>query len=266
MAGFGHARPAHLRDVQQALDPAAQIDEGAVGADRDDPAGKVGAGHDGAADLLGDLPLFFLEDRAPGDDQVLAVTAELDDAEGVDLPLVNRGVFGEGVVDLRDRAEGALSADTDLEAALDRLLDPPLDGEPGPVSVVQLLARGGASGQLVRQLQSAPGGDDDALDDVADLHVEIAVGVDQLLEVDGRLALAPDVDEGDLLADGDDPALDRLAFLEDNRLEGRLEHALEVLFLGEVVAGLVVGKHRGLLPGAPRVRLAVHRNEEGRTR
>ncbi len=58
-----------------------------------------------------------------------------------------------------------------------------------------------------------------------------AVGVLQLREIDLRLALAADVDEGHLRAKRDDGALDGLATIESAGLDGRFEHRREIFFL-----------------------------------
>ena len=50
--------------------------------------------------LLGPLALLFLQERAPGDDEILPRLLVLDDPEGVDLSFVNRGISGEPGVDL----------------------------------------------------------------------------------------------------------------------------------------------------------------------
>ena len=56
-------------------------------------------------------------------------------------------------------------------------------------------------------------GDDERLDAVADRGRPLASGVGELDEGDGALALAAEVDEGGLLAEADDGALDLVAGL-----------------------------------------------------
>ena len=86
-AGTGDARPAHFGDVEQALDAAAKVHEGAEVAHRCDPSGEDRAGHDRFAHLRGAGALLLLEVLAPGDDDVLPAVLVLDDAERVESAL-----------------------------------------------------------------------------------------------------------------------------------------------------------------------------------
>jgi len=240
--GVRHPRPAHLRDVEQALYAPAEVDEGSVRHHRRDAAGQDGAGKDGAPDFFGPLALFFLEQGAPGDDQVFTTLFELDDSKDVDLSLVNRRIGGEAVVDLRDRAEGTLSRELNLVPALDHLLDTSFHREPGPEGVFESLSGGSPPGELVRESQPAGGRDDDGLDDVTDLHVDLTVRVHELFHVDACLALPTDIDEGDALPERHDGPLDRLALLEGPRLGRFLQHPGKVFLL---VGGTLRGRFFG---------------------
>jgi hypothetical protein len=91
---------------------------GAVREHRHDAAAQDGPGDGGAPDLLGLLALLFLQERAPGDDQLLAVLLAFDDPERVGLPDVNLWIRGETGVDLRDGTKGTLPADPDLVSSL----------------------------------------------------------------------------------------------------------------------------------------------------
>ena len=61
--------------------------------------------------------------------------------------------------------------------------------------------------------------------------LDVAVLVLQLGNVDLRLALPSDADEGHFRTERDDGPLDGLALLESTRLDGRLEHRCEIFFL-----------------------------------
>ena len=65
LAGPGAARPAHFRHVEQTLDAAAQVDEGAELGHRDDASGEHRAGHDRLAHVRGAGALFLFEVLAP---------------------------------------------------------------------------------------------------------------------------------------------------------------------------------------------------------
>src|SRR5262245_49965714 len=181
--------------MEQALDSSSKIDEGAVPEDRHDAAGQDGAWNDGPADLLGLLGFLFLEEGAPRYHQPFALLFEFENPERVDLPHVDRGIGGEAGVNLRDRAEGPLPGNPDLESPLDLLSNASLHGEPGPECFAQSLPRGGTSGELVGERQSADRRDHQGLDSVSDLCPEVAIRIPQLLEGDGGFALSPDVDE-----------------------------------------------------------------------
>ena len=213
------------------MDSSSEVDEGAIREHRHDAAGQDGAGDGRAPDLLGSLAFLFPKERAPGDDQLLAVLLAFDDPERVALPDVDRRIGGEPGVDLRDRTESTLPADPDLVAPLDRLLDTSLHREPGPEGLVQALPRDGSPGELVGELQAADRRNDDGLDPVPDLHLNVAVRVRQLLDVDGRLPLPADIDEGHLASDRDDGPLDRLPLPVELR-RGRLpQHPGEILVI-----------------------------------
>ena len=144
---------------------------------------------------------------------------------------MHRRLLGAGDVDLGERAEGALAGDADFVAALDRLLDLAFDRQAGAVGVLELALRGGVADALARQHDAAARRHDHRLDAVADRDLDVALVVLELLDVDLRLALAADADEGDLRPEPGDDALDGLAALEAARLDRRLEHRREIFFL-----------------------------------
>src|SRR5438067_1064460 len=109
--------------MQQALDAGAEIDEGAELTHRDDASCHHRAEDDRFPDLDRILSLAGFEQSAARDDEVLAAVLELDDLECVDLPDMLRRVRGPDGIDLRERAEPARAADTDLVAALDVTFD-----------------------------------------------------------------------------------------------------------------------------------------------
>ncbi len=228
-----HPRPVHLRHVQEALDSTAEVHERPVRHHRHDAAGQDRSGDDGPADRLGLLALLLLQEDAPGDDQLLAVLFAFDDPERVGLPYVDRRVGGETGVDLRDRTEGALPADSNFVTPLDRFLDTTLHRESGPERLIQALPRDGPPGELVGELQAADRRDDDGLDGVPDLHLDVALRICQLLEVDRRLALAADVDERDLVSERHDGPHDRFPLPVEFRRGCFLQHPCKILlFLG----------------------------------
>src|SRR5436309_12778084 len=115
--------------MQQALDPGSEVDKGAELTHRDDAPCHHRAEDDRFPDLDRVLSLAGLEHRAARDDEILAAVLELDDLECVDLPDMVRGLRGPDGIDLRERAEPARAADTDLVAALDVTLDRSFSGK-----------------------------------------------------------------------------------------------------------------------------------------
>jgi hypothetical protein len=84
---------------------------------------------------------------------------------------------------------------------------------------------------FARQDDSAPGRDGHGLYAIADGELEAAGFVFQFGNVNLRLALPADADEGDVRPDRRNRPLDGLALLDSTRLDGRLEHRREVFFL-----------------------------------
>jgi hypothetical protein len=116
-------RPAHLGHVQQSLDAAAKIDERAEVAHRRHAARQHGTSDNGLPDLVGDGALFLLEHRPPRDDDVPSAFLVIGDAERVDAADVLGRICVSNGIDLRERAEGALAANTDLVTAFHVPLD-----------------------------------------------------------------------------------------------------------------------------------------------
>ena len=216
--------------MQQALHAAAQIDKRAERAHRRDAAGHDGAGDDRSPCLCGAFPLGLLEQRAPRDDEVLAAFRVLDDPEFVDASEVRRRLRSGGV-DLRERAERALTRDPHFVTALDLPLDLPFDRETGAERALELPLGCGSPHQLAGKGQSTRRRHHRRLNAIAHRDLEIAVVVFQLGDLDRGFALAADVDERSLGPNRDDRALECLPRLEPLRLDGRLEHRRKV-FLG----------------------------------
>jgi hypothetical protein len=174
--------------------------------------------------------LLFLELLAARDHDVLAAVLVLDDLEGVGLALVHGRVGRAGDIDLGQRTERALASDAHLVAALHRLVDLAFDGQPGLERVFDLALGGRVAHALAREHDPARGGHDHRLDAVAGRELDVALGVLQFLEVDLRLALAADVDEGHLRTERHNRALDGLAAVELLGLHRGLEHGGKVFF------------------------------------
>src|SRR5262249_34562519 len=116
-------------------------------------------------------------------------------------------------VHLRERAERAEAADSDLVAALDDAGDPTLDRHAGLRRDRKRLTRLRALPEPMRETNLVARRRDRGLDVVADLDLQLALIIAQLGAIDPRLAFAAHVDEHVLVADLDHAALDHLTKL-----------------------------------------------------
>ena len=231
--------PAHVGDVQQAVD-AAEIDEGAV----------VGEVLDLALDDLAfgetvervglELGALGLEQHSAREHDVAATLVELDDLEVEFLTEEDVEVADRPEIDLaagQERLDAALQGDR--EAALDARLDGALDDGVLLHRALNLVPDLALAGLVLGQDDEAVrvfGVLEQDLDHVADLDFDVAVFVDELAKRDLAFGLEADVDDGVVADDVDDGALDDAAFLD---LTGVLERLLEEV--GEALFDELVG-------------------------
>src|SRR4029079_6745529 len=202
LRGVRDARPPHIRHVKQSLDAAAEIDERAVIPNRDDASLQYRAGNDRLTDVVGARLLLLFEQRTARHDDAPSDVAIVDDPESVDATDVHRRIRGACDVDLRDRTEGALSADAHFVAAFDLALDLAFHREARMEGVCELAVRRGSAGELARERQLAGCRQDDRVNSIAHRNLERAILALQLVQLDNGLALAADVDERDVVTDG----------------------------------------------------------------
>jgi hypothetical protein len=247
LAGVLDVLPAELGDVDEPVD-AAEVHERTEVDDRGDDAladlALVQVVEEGGAAL----GLRLLEQRAPGEHDVVAVLVELEDLRLEALTEVRREVADATELDQR-RGQEAAKADVDDQAALDDLddgagddavllLDPlhvapralvlrPLLGEDQPALLVLLLKDQGLDG--------VADGDDLVRVDVV-LDGELARG-------DDALGLVADVEEDLVAVDLHDGALDEVPVVEE--LEGLLDRGQEVVGGSDVVDRDLLGGRCG---------------------
>ena len=127
LARMRHALPAHVGDMQQAVD-ASKIHESAVVGDvlHHAPA-ALALGHI-AHDLSTLLGAAFLQHRAPGHDDVAAGAIHLEDCEGLGMTHQRANIADGPDIHLRTGKEGVDPAEVDGEAALNPTDDLSLDG------------------------------------------------------------------------------------------------------------------------------------------
>ncbi|MFN8640675.1 MAG: hypothetical protein U0802_03065 [Candidatus Binatia bacterium] len=224
-----------LADVDQPLDPA-EVDEGAEVAHRAHPPLQDVADLQPLPGLRRLLRRLLVEQRAARDDDVAAAALDLGDAEAQALADVLRRLAA-AAVDLRPRTEGAHRADLHLVAALHLRGHQPLDGDAVRQRLLELAGDVAAAADGAFQHHRARAAavvHHRRLDLVADRQPRRARGrVDELGEVDHRLALAADLDEGAAPAERDHPTAHHLAHrqpLRRLRLARRQQRG-EVLFL-----------------------------------
>ena len=207
--GMPDAAPAHVGDVEQAVN-AVEVNEGAeVGDVLDRALADVARGHFGQQ-LLAALGALLLDQFAAGQDDVLPLLVDLDDLEMVGVADVLRQVLRGEHVNLGS-GQKRLDADVDDQPAFDDGLD--LAGD-GPAFVADgedalpvlfelgLLLREDHHALLVFQLL------DQDVNLVAHLdHLDVL----ELVAGDDPLALVTDVHQDFLGADFDDGAFDDTA-------------------------------------------------------
>src|SRR3990167_5498935 len=246
LARVGDALPAHVGDVQQAVD-AAQVDERTVVGDVLDDAFAdftlLQLRHQFGA-LLG---AGFFQDGATRDDDVAARTVHLQDGEGLFLAHQRADVADRADVDLRARQEGRGAAEVDGEAALHAaddgahhrfvLLIDAFETRPG------LFAAG-----LVAADDRFAHGVFDALEEDLDGRAHddraLALVIDaEFLDRDAALGLEAHIDDRKVLFDAHDYALDNLTFHEVTAAHALVEQGGEIVPRG--IEAHIVG-HIGL--------------------
>ncbi|GJD70977.1 hypothetical protein MMMDOFMJ_3931 [Methylobacterium gnaphalii] len=224
-----YAAPRHVGDVQQTVD-AAEIDERAVLGDVLDDAiddlTLFEVGHQ-LATLLG-AALF--EHGPARDDDVAAATIHLEDLEGLRRAEQWGHIAHRADVDLGARQEGHGAVEVDGVATLDLVEDRTGDTLVGLERLLELDPALLAASLVARDhgfAERVLDAVDIDLDNVADLQLAFAAGALEFLEGDATLRLGADIDDGDILLDADDGALDDRAFgdlvLEEALFEQRGE-------------------------------------------
>src|SRR5690606_35175513 len=139
LGGMLHPLPGHVGDVEQTVD-AAEVDECAVVGQILDDAAQHRTLLQVLQQRLALGAVLGLDDRTPGNDDVVALLIELDDLELERLAFERRGIADRPYVDERAGEERANEIDIDREAAADTSADRAGDDlvllerlfEPGP--------------------------------------------------------------------------------------------------------------------------------------
>ena len=204
--GMADAAPAHVGDVQQAVDAVEVNERAEIGDVLDRALADVARGHFGQ-EFLAAFGAFLLDQFAAGEDDVLALLVDLDDLEIVGVADELRQVLGRDDVNL-GRGQERLDADVDQQAAFD-------DGFDLAADRAAFVADGEDLLPVLLELGLFLGEDDHALlvlelfdqdiDFVADLD---GFDVFEFVAGDDAFAFVADIDEDFLGTDFDDGAFD----------------------------------------------------------
>ena len=208
------APPGDVGDVQEAVD-AAEIDERAVVGEVLDRAVDDLAFGEVGDDLVALLGPALLEHGAAGDDDVAAAPVHLQDLERLRHVHQRRDVAHRADVDLAARQEGDGPVEIDGEAALDLveddafdllvLLERLLELDPALLAPRLVARDDGFAERVLDPLEID-------FDLVAEPGRRIAAVIGEFLERDAPFGLEADVDDGHVLFDRDDLALDDRSF------------------------------------------------------
>ena len=188
--------------------------------------------------LLALLGAGLFQNRAARHHDVAAAAIHLEDLERLRVVHQRGDVADRTDVDLRARQEGDSTVEVDGKAALDLVEDDAVDLfvvlerllELAPAFLAaRLVAR--EHGFTERVLDAV----EEHLDFVADLDIAFAAGSCELAQRHAAFGLQADVDDGHVLFNRNDLALDDGAFLQVAAGKGFVEHR------GEIVAGRIVG-------------------------
>ena len=229
--------PGDIGDVQQAVD-AAEIDERTVIGDVLDDAVDDLTFFEILHQFLALLGAGLFQHGAARHHDVAAAAIHLEDLERLRIVHQRRDVADRPDIDLRARQEGHRAVEIDGEAALDLIED---DAVHLLVVVEGLLELAPAflAARLVARQHGLAERIFDAvekhLDLVADLEFAFAAGPCEFAQRHAAFGLQADVDDGHVLLDRNNGALDDGAFLQVAAGKGLVEHG------GKIVAGRIIG-------------------------
>ena len=230
------AAPGDIGDMQQAVD-AAEIDERTVIGDVLDHAVDHLTLFEVLHEFLALLGAGLFQNRAARHHDVAAAAIHLEDLERLRIVHQRRDVADRTDVDLGARQERHGAVEVDGEAALDLIEDDAVNLLVALEGLLELAPALFAARFVARQHGFAERILDpveEHLDLIADLDFVVAAGTGEFAQRNAAFGLQADVDDGHVLFDRNNDALDDGAFLQIAAGEGLVEHR------GEIVAGRVV--------------------------
>ena len=220
------APPGDVGDVQQAVD-AAEVDERTVVGDVLDDAVDDLTLFEVLHQLLTLLGAGLFEHGAARHDDVAAAAIHLEDLERLRVVHQRADVAHRADVHLRARQERHCAVEVDGEAALDLVEDDAADLFVVLEGLLELAPALFAARLVARQHGFAERILDpveEHLDLVADLELALAARAGKFAQGHAAFGLQADVDDGHVLLDRNDDALDDGAFLQVAAGEGLIEH------------------------------------------
>jgi hypothetical protein len=202
--------------VQQAVDTT-EIDECAVIGEVLDDALDDSALFEVLEQLFTLFAVLGLDNRAAGNDNVVALLVELDDLELEILVLEVGGIADRADIDERARQEAADLAEVDGKTALDLAGDAPVDDLFVVVGFLEFDPGVMALGLFTRQAGCAEAVLDGVQRDfnlVTDGNFEVTVGVQKLFLRDDSLGLETGIHDNEIIAEIDDGTHDHRAGFE----------------------------------------------------
>ncbi len=225
------APPRHVGHVQQAVD-AAEVDERTVVGDVLDHALDDLAFLERLDDLVPLLGAGLLQHHAAGHDDVAAPLVHLEDLERLRRVHQRADVAHRADVDLGTRQErhGAVEVDgetalhlvEDLAGDLLVLLERGLEADPRFLAAGLLARQDGLAERVLDALKID-------LDLIADRNILFTGATAEFLQRNAAFHLEADVDDREVLLEGDHDALDHRAFDHLGLVERRLEEGREIV-------------------------------------
>ena len=228
--------PGDIGDVQQAVD-AAEVDERTVIGDVLDDAVDHLTLFEVLHQFLALLGAGLFQNRTARHHDVAAAAIHLEDLERLRIVHQRRDVADRTDVDLRARQEGDRAVEVDGEAALDLVEDDAVNLLVVVEGLLELAPAFLAARLVARQhgfAERVLDAVEEHLDLVADLEFAFAAGPGEFAQRHAAFGLQADVDDGHVLFNRNNDALDDGAFLQVAAGKGLVEHR------GEIVAGRII--------------------------
>src|SRR5882724_9985700 len=228
--------PGDVGDMQQAID-AAEVDERTVIGDVLDHAIDHLALFEVLHQFLALLGAGLFQHGPARHHDVAAAAIHLEDLEGLRIVHQRRDVADRADIDLRARQEGHRTVEIDREAALDLVEDDAVNLLVVVEGLFQLAPAFLAARLVARQHGLAEGILDpveEHFDGVADLEIAFAAGTGKFAQRDAALGLQADVDDGHVLFNRNNLALDDGAFLQVAAGKRLVQHRGEIIARGVV--------------------------------